>query len=332
MNYLDKGTMSNKQKLSWLRWLAVFVPPLLVWVYETVRHSMLAAEVDDWFGNLISALIVLMASFVFANLAFGLIGRMQSKIISQNRQLRDLNQRIKELAIVEERSRLSREIHDGLAQLLAYIMIKIDVVETLLRAGRLGEAERELEQVRKACNDAYGDVREAITGLRPELFDDRDFITILKDLLQRFNGDTGLETDLEIVGFDSDIVKAEQLFPPAVSVQLLRVVQEALSNIRKHAQAHYVSIQLSLENSSSGSADSGANPAHPLRLKISDDGAGFDPANLKHNGKHFGQTIMRERVESLGGALELFSRPGNGTTLLITLPLPVAEAILSEKM
>jgi len=324
--------MSNKQKLSWLRWLAVFVPPLLVWVYETVRHSLLAAEVDDWFGNLISALIVLMASLVFANLAFGLIGRMQSKIVSQNRQLRDLNKKVKELAIVEERSRLSREIHDGLAQLLAYIMIKIDVVETLLRAGRLGEAERELEQVRKACNDAYGDVREAITGLRPELFDDRNFVTILKDLLQRFNGDTGLETNLNIGGFELMPAKLEQLFPPAVSVQLLRVVQEALSNVRKHAQARNVSIQILLDDSSSGSADSGTNLTRPLHLKITDDGGGFNPASLKHNGQHYGQTIMRERVESLGGTLELSSQPGCGTILLVNLPLATVELNLSEKV
>ena len=309
--------MKDKRTLRRLKWLTVVVPPLLAWLYETVRHSLLENELDGWPGNLLAGLLILVCSWGFAQVVFGLVNRLQQRLMNQNRQLKQLNRQVRELAVVEERSRLSREMHDGLAQLLAYVMLKIDLIETLLRLGRLHEAGSELEQVRKACNDGYEDVREAITGLRPEFFDGRDFLTILNELLEGFSDKNDLKVGLTVKNVQTDSPQVAELFPTATVVQLFRVVQEALNNIRKHSQARSVGVEVALLDQATADGDT----LRPVVLTIQDDGQGFDSTRLGRESGHFGYIIMRERVESLDGRLRVDSQAGHGTTLRIELPV-----------
>ena len=331
----------KNNKLRYLKWATVGVPPLLAWLYETLRHSILQDELGGWTGNLLAAVLILACSFMFAQIVFGVIDRLYQRQVDQNRQLKQLNRQVKELAIVEERGRLSREMHDGLAQLLAYALMKIDLIETLLRKGCLLEAEHELQLVREACNNGYEDVREAITGLRPEFFDGRDFLTMLSDLLEQFGDNNQLATDLQLNRIErTNAQLISQLFPPATCVQLLRVVQEALTNVRKHAQASSVKILVELDNNhnlwhteSSAAAIASVDnlfwsdtSLDSVRVVIQDDGRGFELNKINQPRDHFGCTIMRERIESLGGQLQLSSEPGQGTRVELRLPVKLSAS------
>lgn len=303
----------SRKKLNQLKWAMIVLPPIFVGLYETVRHSLLEDELFSWWGNLIAALIVLIVSYLFSQTTFKLIFQMQGRLASQNEKLTLLNQRIKELAIIEERSRLSREFHDGLAQTLAFAMMKTDTLKTLLANEQMTarQTEQELEQVYQACQDAYSDVREAITGLRPEIQNSQNFPATLAQILERFGQDNDIETNLEVVGVNEQAVT---LLPIATTVQLLRVVQEALTNIRKHAYANCTKINLNLS----------AN--HPIiSLTITDNGVGFDLETTSQPNKSFGLTIMRERITGLGGNLQIESSIGRGTTLKIYLPSSAAH-------
>lgn len=291
-------------------------------VYEFVRHSVIHDYMDMDTGNVVAALLVLFISFVFSQLVFGWISNFQTRLERQNQKLEALNKRVKELAVLEERGRLSREIHDGVAQLLACALLKADVAEAHLQAGNIPGAEKELEQLRNACNEAYGDVREVISGLRPEVLEQRDFITVLSEMLEKFTDNTDIKTRLDLEGFDDNNI--EKLFPSSTRLQLARVIQESLSNIRKHSKATSAVLRLRLTNFKDGAADSGgaSDPLRPITVTINDNGCGFDTRSFHSEGQHFGQIIMRERVESLGGTLEVLSEPDNGTVVKISLPLP----------
>jgi len=335
-----------------LKLATIFMPPAVAWFYETLRHTFFSYQLQqDWWGNLLAALFVFSISFTFAQVVFTLVARMQTRLVSQNRQLRDLNQQIKVMAVTEERSRLSREMHDGLAQLLAYSMMKVDLVETLIQTGHQTEALKELELVRKACDDGYNDVREAITGLRADLLDGRDFLTIIGEVLNNFSDTNPVAVEFNRYGFEAK-EDYRELILPIWTLQLVRVVQEALSNIRKHAGATRVSVSIELKPAprrvnTAFAADSGGNSASQLTgltsptlpqiedmptlfLEISDNGKGFSHLKQKETNRgHFGLIIMRERIESLGGKFEYGNRTENEKGAYITVALPIKPEVTS---
>lgn len=291
----------NRTKLITLKWAMIFIPTFVVLAYEIMRHTLLASELPMSTGNVITAIVVFLLLYLFTEVAFNIIEHMQERLVKQNRQI----------AIIDERSRLSREMHDGIAQLLAYSMMKMDRIEILIHSQRYDEAQQELENVRGACNDAYSDVREIVSELRPENLQERNFLAIIQSLLNRFADSAHIEKQIEIENIDSDPQTIETYFLPETRVQLIRVFQEALSNIRKHAEATKIHVRIALEDSSL-----------PLSLTISDNGRGFNPANLIAKSHHFGLSSMRERIEELGGQLDIESQHGQGTKIIISLPVP----------
>lgn len=221
---------------------------------------------------------------------------------------RRLTAQIARVAILEERDRIARELHDGLAQMLATITLQSERAHALLADGNANAVRVALDRIGEASGTAYADVREAIVGLRTET--DGDLLSALRQTADRF----GDATDI-VVTVTGDLDGAA--FPsPMAELQLLRVVQESLTNVRKHARATRVEIHLA---------------PHPesrrLELTIRDDGIGFNPESVPRTGRqHFGLLVMRERVESLGGHLRIDAHPGDGTTITIVLPL-AAEAL-----
>lgn len=310
----------ERRKFKFIKWLTVLVPALAVGLYETLRHSLF--DIGGVFGqvglsevgNLITAGLVLIFSFIFGQIVFGWIEQTQARLAAQNRKLKALNRRVQHSAVLEERGRLSREMHDGVAQVLAYVMVKVGTVEGLLQAGRIEEARRELEEVRRACNETYVDVREDIGGLRTDLLllEDRGLVNVLKEVLERFGDEQGCEINFTAEGFGDEASTIE----PVAEVQLVRVAQEALSNVRKHAEASLVSLSLRLEPGGEPTVDSNSEPV--LVMGLRDDGRGFQPAQPFPG--HFGLTSMRERVESLGGQLHLESGPEQGTLVRVIVP------------
>ncbi len=212
-----------------------------------------------------------------------------------------LHERLNSLAVAEERLRIAREMHDGMAQVLAYVNTKAQAVKEYLDRGRTDQASRQLQQLAGAAREVYTEAREGIQALRTELGPDRSFRQALEEYLEGWRQRSGIAGSLTI--------EHELQLPATVELQLLRILQEALSNARKHSGASEVRLDLR-------SVDG------RLQAQIEDNGRGFDPAALKRSDfPRFGLAIMRERAESVGGRLEVESRPTGGTRVRIEIPL-----------
>ena len=213
-----------------------------------------------------------------------------------------LLERERYVAVLEERERLAQEMHDSLAQVLGYLHLKAQATKRHLNGGELARADDELADMASLAHEAYLDVREAILGLRETVSPSRGIVGTLREYLLKFRRQAGITAEIEVEG---DI---EPQFPPEAEVQLVRVIQEALTNVRKHARANSARIRI-------------ASGPDEIGISIEDKGRGFDPAILTDEMPRFGVRTMRERVERVGGRFQIESSPGHGTTVRIYLPV-----------
>jgi two-component system nitrate/nitrite sensor histidine kinase NarX len=204
----------------------------------------------------------------------------------------------REIAASEERGLIAREIHDGVAQNLAYLNLEARRLEEHLDALGDAEALAQLREIRQVLQESYADLRELMVDFRTRPRDGEDFGEILQRYVVGFSQRTGIRIDLQ--------PGAAPPLAPAAQLQLFRIMQEALANVRKHAAAQRVSITVATTTR--------------IEVAIQDDGRGFDPAEVL-SGAHLGLGIMRERAERLGGRIAIESRPGGGTTVRVTIPL-----------
>jgi signal transduction histidine kinase len=292
-------TEVSRRELRQLKWLTALVPGTVVLIYEyarqeTLEHVLPALPVQ--YGNVVVWLLVLLLTYAFAAFVFRVVERLQAQALARSRELVTLN------AVIEERARLSRELHDGFAQLVAYMLVRLDTVTDLVATNRGSEAMVELERMRSVTDDLYQDVRESISELRTRV-SERGLPATVRDYVDEYEDRHGITVQLE--GED-----AAQGLPALSAFQLLRIIQEALANIRQHASARQAWITFEKRGSDR------------LELIIRDDGQGFDPAAVPDPArKSFGLASMRERVESLGGELRLESQPGVGTQVVVVIPL-----------
>ena len=156
-------------------------------------------------------------------------------------QTRELAEQREYLAVLQERDRLAREMHDSLAQVLGLVALKARVVQNLLDAGDLPRAKSEIADVEATADAAYADAREAILGLRGAVKGRRRLAQALEDYLRQFSRQSGLRASLEVVG------DAPTSFGQSAEAQLIRVAQEALTNVRKHAQASRAVVRFDAE-------------------------------------------------------------------------------------
>lgn len=201
------------------------------------------------------------------------------------------------LAEARERNRLAQELHDNVAQALGYVNLKITLTHNLLAANRHDEVLDNLRELKQIVGEAYTDIRGEIFNLRANPSTDIDFLATLRRYIDKYHRFYRLTIDL--------VLEADEAafdFPGQIAVPLIRTVQEALINIRKHAQVDQALIRLQREGES-------------VRIIIEDEGQGFDPTTEKAHS--FGLKIMRERVESVGGHLEIDSAPGQGTRIIL---------------
>ncbi len=209
--------------------------------------------------------------------------------------------RVLDRTALEERERIARDLHDGLAQVLGYINTQALAIKKHLASGRPEEARELVDTMEEAARHVYGDIREEIMGLRAA----RDgLVPSLRAYLSGYGRMAGVVPDVRI----TDAAAALRL-PGATEIQLLRIIQEALSNVRKHAGADGATVSLEL----TGDA---------LRLEVADDGRGFDPGSPARTGwPRFGLQTMRERAHAVGGTFELRSSPGAGTSIVVHVPV-----------
>lgn len=220
------------------------------------------------------------------------------------------------LAMLEERQRLSREVHDGLAQALGCLATMARVAQDQLKEGRTARAREGLQRMEETAHEAYLDAREAIHGLRIGNGGDRGLVVALQDYLDCFRRQSGLEIEsIAEEGYWPSL-------PTATEAQVIRIVQEALSNVRKHARASRARLELRATEDG-------------MEIAVHDDGRGFDAGRClrcersggAQNGcpecddRHYGLQTMSERARSVGGSLLVRSAPGRGTQVVLSLPL-----------
>lgn len=207
------------------------------------------------------------------------------------------------LAMLQERGRLGREIHDGLAQLLGTLPLWADEVREAYARGEEDLMLAALGKIERAADDAYASLREEILGLRTTSIQESGLSDIIRDFLDRFSRQWGLETELRLENGDWSLT-------PSAEMQLLRVIQEALSNVRRHAEAQRVEVSFNRDTAN-------------LHVTVCDDGKGFDPQAVSEG--HHGLRIMQERLTGVGGALSVESESGKGTCIHIDVPLAAAQ-------
>ncbi len=212
------------------------------------------------------------------------------------------HEQVEQLATVEERSRIGRELHDSLAQTLGYLNLQTRAVSDLLQADQTAKAIGELDEARRVIKDAYEEVRHAIFDLRYTTHLNGDFGTALREYLYEY----ALQSNISVELLPEN--SAAWRFPAEVEIQLLRIIQEALTNIRRHAQAGKARISLIPGDGVSV-------------IRIEDDGRGIPPYHARPKDRpHFGLQIMRERAESIGGQLAISQSEWGGAVVEISLP------------
>jgi len=204
----------------------------------------------------------------------------------------------REAAVAEERSLLARELHDSIAQSLAFQKIQVSLLRNALQCADAPAIERTLRELDTGIRESMADVRELLVHFRTRA-NVQDTILTLRTALTQFERQTGLPTYLSVQG------QGLQL-PADTQVQVLHVVQEALSNVRKHAKASSVWVEVQREPQ--------------WRFTVRDDGCGFNAAQEVDNETHVGMRIMHERAERIGATVEVTSVPGAGTRVVLSLP------------
>ena len=210
----------------------------------------------------------------------------------------------RETAVAEERSFIARELHDSIAQSLAFLKIQLGLLRNDIKSADASRIDKTLGELDAGVHESLGDVRELLVHFRTRT-NTEDIAPALRTTLQKFEHQTGLATHLDIEGDGMPL-------PAYVQVQVLHVVQEALSNVRKHAQAREVWVEV--------------QQAPQWRVEVRDDGCGFDPHGAGPDETHVGLRIMRERAQNIGATVEVASVPGSGTCVVLRLPERLGQA------
>jgi len=223
--------------------------------------------------------------------------QVQAQILEQQRTL----------AVTRERERLARELHDNLGQVLAFVTTQGQAIHRLLARGEIAEADAHVGRLVEVASEADTDLRESILGLRAAL-DGKGLLPALATYLRQYEERYGICTTLSAPQAPGD-----GAIDPLAEVQLLRIIQEALTNARKHAHARSVCVTIVVDD---GHA----------QVTVQDDGCGFDQQAVSGDPRNrVGLRVMHERAEEAGGALVVQSAVGEGTQVVVTVPLKTAS-------
>ncbi len=237
-----------------------------------------------------------------------------------------LEGQLREMAVRGERERIAREMHDGLAQVLGYVNTKSQAVEELLRQHRTDEARHQLTELATAARSIYVDVREAILGLTNPVTPERGLVGALEEYGARYATAAKIAVSVEATPEAAAVDLSAE-----TEAQVFRVVQEALTNVRKHASAARVRVEVACHGPD-------------LEVSVTDDGRGFvapapgAPVAARRAGAaagefawpHYGIAAMRERAATIGGALEIGPADGGGTRVTLRLPVRGAMALSAD--
>lgn len=236
--------------------------------------------------------------------AFPVQERQMLETLGQNLGAAIESQRLvsrnKELAVSDERNLLAQDLHDSIAQSLVFLNLQAQLLEDSLSRSDMSEARDTLVQIRESIQESYDNVRELLVHFRTRIKQEDIELTI-RSSLERFESQTGIRTSCKVLGTGVPLSAEQQL-------QVLHILQEALSNVRKHSDATLVDLQMQRDRT--------------YVFSVRDNGRGFDPAALNDTtGRHVGLRIMRERAQRIGGQIRIDSHPGQGSELTLSLPI-----------
>ncbi|MFK4304084.1 MULTISPECIES: sensor histidine kinase [unclassified Paenibacillus] len=212
------------------------------------------------------------------------------------------------LAQEEERKRISREIHDGPAQLLAHLVLRTEIVERMIAKQEFKMVQDEIVDLKKQVRSSLEEMRKVIFNLRPMALDDLGLVPTLRKYVQDFEEKTKIRSLFETRG-------KEHRLSSAMEAAIYRLIQEALTNAAKHAYPTYVLVEITYQ-------------AQLVKIVVQDNGLGFKPELFQQKSKdhgHFGLIGMRERVELLEGRMEIESAENQGTKIVIHIPTNVEK-------
>ena len=218
---------------------------------------------------------------------------------SAHHQLQSYAERIQELTIDQERQRMARELHDTLVQGVAGLILKLEAADSHLEGGNIQRGQAVVQQAMQRARETLHDARRAIEALRPVALEQGTLIEALGDEVDRFAAASGIHISYNVDGRPPGL-------SPEVAQDVLRIVQESLRNVRRHAQASEVQVRLACD-------------AGRFAVTVQDDGLGFDPAGVRGRPGFYGLVGMQERAERAGGSLSVDSAPGRGTTVVLRL-------------
>jgi len=221
------------------------------------------------------------------------IGRHIGMAVAKHRS----DNEARRLSIVDERASLAHELHDSLAQTLASLRLKVRMLADALHDTKISaEAKADLNRIRNGIDEAHGELRELMSSFRAPL-DRRGLVPTLEDITRRFGKQTGVHSLFQMNCRPFEVTPVEEM-------QLVRIAQETLNNVRKHAQAQTVRVLLTRE------------PGGEHVLLVEDDGIGFStPPRTGRPGEHIGLSILEERARRIGARIEIDSEPGEGTRM-----------------
>ena len=247
-------------------------------------------------------------------------GLLELEVARQTAVIQEAEIQNRRFAVLEERQRIGRELHDDIGQIIGFVSVQSQAILNWVRQGDIPKVEATAQQLMRVAQDAHTDIRQYILGIRNQGEKDTEetvgFIPGLERYLKSLEDLYGLETELRYPpGWRQNSLLVEE-----TETQLLRIIQESLNNVRKHAGTDWANVVFS---------DFGET----VLLVISDKGNGFEmkesiSATAEqgiHEDAHFGLTIMKERAESCGGTFEIHSTPGRGTQTMVTVPKRVGE-------
>jgi len=212
----------------------------------------------------------------------------------------------REAAVAQERNFLARELHDSIAQSLAFLKLQVQLLRAAHSKGASAEISQAVDEIEAGVRESYSDVRELLLHFRTRA-NEEDIEPALQTTLRKFEHQSGVQAELSMLGHGIPL-------DPDMRLQVLHVVQEALSNVRKHARATRVWLDVQQQPQ--------------WRFEVRDNGRGFDADNEQSDETHVGTRIMSERADRIGGKLEILSTPGRGTSVVLTLAPARADAAL----
>ncbi len=245
--------------------------------------------------------------------SLGITFNQMADRLEEHEQQVENNTRVREVAIVEERERIARELHDGIAQFLGYVITKTQAALLFLKKNNPGRAEIYLQQLEGEAQKQSIDIRASILGLKIFSSEQHSLAVDVRRSIEQSNRFMDLVVKTEVDDALENLVLA-----PETELQLLRIVQEGISNIRKHARAEKANVVMEYIKA----ADDHKQSGDVIRISIIDQGIGFDLSDVGIKGHpHFGLSTMKERAEAIGADFSVESTPGHGTKVTVSLKL-----------